>query len=1153
MSGLLQIFCAPAQGDAFRVLIRHTLRSQMAETTADIPRLASPQDQEAIRWYLEEYLLCPFDPAPELAARVERRMEEIGAELFRRVFESGPEASNIWLALRGTLVETRVQIVGEPDGDPVFWELLRNPLDPVPLACAAQSFVRVCSADGQDAAASQHGAMRVLMVIARPGGGADVRFRSVAARVLHRLDGQRNFEFEVLRPPTFDALERKLRSARARGRPYAMLHFDGHGTYEDLMVKFAGPSSGVKRGYLMFEDPEMPGMADPVDGERLGQLLLQHGVPIVLLNACRSARSEISSTLSTETGIGSARSFGSFASELIGAGIGAVVAMRYNIYVDAAAQFVAAVYEKLAAAEPLAGAVTHARRDLRDNPRRASAASTRDLRDWMAPVLYQHHPVVIDALPPADFRPAIDTSNLPPPPSAGFIGRDNSLLELDREFQSARVVALWGQVGSGKTATAVEFARWLARTGGVQGPVLFTSFREHRPLHRVVDEAASAYAPQLRAGGIEWLTLDDARRVRVLIDLFRATPCFWIWDNVESIGKDGWSAEETARLGEFLAQAGATGTRILLTSRERDLWWAADTGTPLELPPMDLAERLELAVSIAGPDFPLAEEVWTPLFHFSQGNPFVLSLLMRQALTQQTGSSAAMAAFLNAVRSSGGAELFGASVEYALRNQFTAPEQALLSLSCLFEGAVNEMALEVLSQQRDPDQGTPNLAGPGRCAPLLQRAAALGVLTSMGSGYYGIHPGLPIHFGRIYAACYTPGQQSLLERSFAWLHGAIARVFSGQYQSGQPQAAEVAMGTLSLGEPNLKRALVLARRHARWYDVVSLLSGFRVLMGHGGRWVEFARVVEEVAADFIDPATDAALSGQESFWITIQGYRVDLLVHAHRLHEAERLQRQIVARGRELLRSPEASGSAAEESQAAFAGCLEQLATIQKDLGSKDCIKTLEEALELAQRTGDARLEHVVAYQMAGAYMEAEFQDLDASEYWMTYALDLTPAQDRIGRGMALSGLGSHALTKMNADNCPEADRRRWLAEAIRHFEMALQVLPPEHVEARAACHANLGLAYFNAGGDLTRAVNSFQQALASQEAGGERHQAGITRLNLARVLQAAGDPKRSRLFAEAALRTFASLAPDAEQELAEAQDFIETLEGDYEQQPSNV
>jgi hypothetical protein len=113
--------------------------------------------------------------------------------------------------------------------------------------------------------------MRVFIVIARPGGSADVRFRSVAARVLNRLGGNQRFEFEVLRPPTFDALDRKLHAAYTRGQPYAIVHFDGHGIYEDLMAKHAGQPSRKKRGYLMFEDPDSPEMLEPIDGSRFGR------------------------------------------------------------------------------------------------------------------------------------------------------------------------------------------------------------------------------------------------------------------------------------------------------------------------------------------------------------------------------------------------------------------------------------------------------------------------------------------------------------------------------------------------------------------------------------------------------------------------------------------------------------------------------------------------------------------------------------------------------------------------------------------------------------------------------------------------------------------------------------------------------------------
>ena len=63
---------------------------------------------------------------------------------------------------------------------------------------------------------------------------------------------------------------------------------------------------------------------------------------------------------------------------------------------------------------------------------------------------------------------------LPATPDAGFWGRDETLLALDRAFDTHPIVLLHAYAGSGKTATAAEFARWYALTGGVEGPVLFT-------------------------------------------------------------------------------------------------------------------------------------------------------------------------------------------------------------------------------------------------------------------------------------------------------------------------------------------------------------------------------------------------------------------------------------------------------------------------------------------------------------------------------------------------------------------------------------------------------------------------------------------------------------------------------------------------------
>ena len=60
------------------------------------------QDQEDIRWYLEDFLQYPMDPAPAIAARIERRMAEIGAEMFTKVLGNTPVSREVRHHLSGT-------------------------------------------------------------------------------------------------------------------------------------------------------------------------------------------------------------------------------------------------------------------------------------------------------------------------------------------------------------------------------------------------------------------------------------------------------------------------------------------------------------------------------------------------------------------------------------------------------------------------------------------------------------------------------------------------------------------------------------------------------------------------------------------------------------------------------------------------------------------------------------------------------------------------------------------------------------------------------------------------------------------------------------------------------------------------------------------
>ena len=194
------------------------------------------QDREDMRWYLEDYLLYPVAPTPEIAHRVEDRLNELGGELFTAVFRSDPETRELWDALAGSLPDVRVEIAAGYEGSAVPWELMRDPDADEALALRADAFVRIHTGAvrPQPAPGTAGNVLRVLLVICRPGGAADVPFRSVASQLVRLGRTARDaFQLSVLRPPTFAQLSRVLKAAQACGTPYHVVHFDGHGIYLD--------------------------------------------------------------------------------------------------------------------------------------------------------------------------------------------------------------------------------------------------------------------------------------------------------------------------------------------------------------------------------------------------------------------------------------------------------------------------------------------------------------------------------------------------------------------------------------------------------------------------------------------------------------------------------------------------------------------------------------------------------------------------------------------------------------------------------------------------------------------------------------------------------------------------------------------------------
>lgn len=198
----------------------------------------------------------------------------------------------------------------------------------------------------------QDSTIRILLLSPRPGNLGYFDYLTTAESLISATEslGER-VSVTILTPPTYRHFKKELRAAHKDNKPYHVLHFDGHGFYNEK----------INLGGLCFEK-QTDIINHQVDGENyiyiggrlsddiyaknketnlainmknnMADLLRKYPIPLVFLGACKTAK--------TGTDPNS-----SMAISLLEAGVSSIIAMSHSVLVKAETIFVTQFYDSL--------------------------------------------------------------------------------------------------------------------------------------------------------------------------------------------------------------------------------------------------------------------------------------------------------------------------------------------------------------------------------------------------------------------------------------------------------------------------------------------------------------------------------------------------------------------------------------------------------------------------------------------------------------------------------------------------------------------------------------------------------------------------------------------------------------------------------------
>ena len=357
------------ESDVFDVSVSFDDSTQFDGITVRDP--LSEQDKAKLEWHFEQYVSFPYlrtvDPSD--AAEI---IQKAGENLFSQLFNDPRIYRYYQQIVQSNLDDLVIEIAGSPEFHSLLWESVKDPNFPNPLVLNALILRKNLREQSLPADVREASTINLLLVTSRPGGRNDVGYRTISRPLVELLRSSRlPVRIHILRPATYESLSKHLDEV-GKGF-YHVVHFDVHGallTFKDFesiekekssnnltfqLNRYGRPEVKQydgKDAFLFFDlycepaskDDDGFG-ADPVRADEMANLLLLHRIPLLILNACQSAK-ELGEQTPRQQAFPVAEET-SLASRLMRAGAQMVLAMSYSVTVTAAEILMKSLYQEI--------------------------------------------------------------------------------------------------------------------------------------------------------------------------------------------------------------------------------------------------------------------------------------------------------------------------------------------------------------------------------------------------------------------------------------------------------------------------------------------------------------------------------------------------------------------------------------------------------------------------------------------------------------------------------------------------------------------------------------------------------------------------------------------------------------------------------------